>query len=81
MKDSVINLSTGVSYYVLEEVIHNDRKFLLGAQCDLDSDNINTEELFLMEAKGTGDNLVVDEIYDDDLAKEVTILLMNKFQN
>lgn len=80
MKGKILKLKTGVSYYILEELLHNNKKYALGAECDLEKDNINEDELVVMEIKLLDNELIIDEIYDDNIAMEVTRLFQEKIQ-
>ena len=43
-------------------------------------ETLNENEFVIMEVKVINDELVVDEIYDDKVAEEVTLLFKKKFQ-
>lgn len=81
MKDMIIKLKNGKDYYVLDKLLYNDKEYILVVLCDLEKDDINEEELIIMEVKVNNDELIVDEIYDDNLAQEVATLFKQKIQN
>lgn len=81
MKDKVISLDTGEDYYIFEELDYNDRKFALGAKCDLDKDTLNDEELEVLEISVNDGELVIIEVSDDDLARDVTERILSKIRN
>lgn len=81
MKDMILKLKNGKDYYVLEEIEHDNKKYALVTECNLEKDEINEEELVVMEVKVINDELIVDEIYDDNIAEEVVMLFREKFQN
>lgn len=81
MKDIILKLKNGKDYYILEELSHNNKKYALATECNLEKDEINEEELVVMEVKVIDDDLIVDEIYDDNIADEVVMLFKEKIQN
>ena len=81
MKDMIFKLKNGKDYYILEELSHNNQKYALATECNLEKDEINEEELVVMEVKVIDDNLIVDEIQDDNIAEEVITLFKEKIQN
>ena len=81
MKGTILKLRNGKDYYVFEELTHNNKKYALATECNLEKDEVNEEELVVMEVKLINDELVVDEIYDDNEAMEVVALLRDKIQN
>ena len=81
MKDMILKLKNGKDYYVLEELSHNNKKYALATECNLEKDEINEEELVVMEVKVIDDDLIVNEISDDNVAEEVVMLFRDKFQN
>ncbi len=81
MKNTVIQLKTGVSYYILEELVYNQKKYVMTVECNLDNDEMEEENLVMMEVKVENDNVIVDEIQDDNVALEVLKLFQKKFQS
>lgn len=81
MKDKIFKLRNGKDYYILEEILHNSKKYALAVECNLDKDEINEDELVVMEVKIVDCKLIVDEIYDDSVAEEVVMIFKNKIQN
>ena len=80
IKDKIIQMNNGKSYYVLEEVEYNDKKYVLSVECDLDKDEVNEEDYFVMELDVTGEELSIKHIENDDVAKMVIELLMDKIR-
>lgn len=81
MKDSILKLKDDKEYYVLEEIIYDNRNFVLAVECNLEKDEIKEDYLIMMEIKIINDNLVVDEINDDVLADKVAMAFKVKYQN
>lgn len=81
MKDSIINLQNGKSYYVLEEQVHNQIKYVLAAECNLDKHFVNQEELFLMQVENDNGNIIFKEVEDENLVVLLTEIFQDKFQN
>ena len=69
VKDKIIELENGINYYILEETSYNDRKYVLAAVCDLEKDDLNTEDFIIMEIKIVDNNLMTANIEDDNLAE------------
>ena len=80
IKDKIIQMDNGKSYYVLEDVEYNEKKYILSVECDLDKDEVNEEDYFVMELDMAGDELAVKHIEDDKIAKMVIELLMDKIR-
>ena len=80
MKDTILKLANNKSYYILEELDYNNKKYAFASECDLGKETLNENEFVIMEVKLINDELVVDEIYDDKVAEEVTLLFKKKFQ-
>ena len=78
IKDKIIELTNGVNYYILDEISYNNRKFILAAECDLENDTVNEDKYIVMELKINKNDLYIVNIEDDDLAKIVTKLLIEK---
>lgn len=80
LKDRIIELNEKNSYYIFEEVDYNNKKYILTSECDINKDLLNDEELLVMEVVTDNDDLCVKRIEDDNLAKTVTALLIEKNQ-
>lgn len=81
MKDIVLRLRNGNDYYVLEETLYNNKKYLFAVLCDLNNDYFNYDEFVIMEVKLIDDKLVVDEVYNDNIAQVLVRLFKDKIQN
>lgn len=78
VKDKIIELENGINYYVIEEIDHNDKKYVLAAMCDLEKEEVNEEDYIVMEIKIEDDALVTKNIKDDNIARIVTEKLIEK---
>ena len=78
VKDKIIELENGINYYVIEEIDHNDKKYVLAAMCDLEKEEVNEEDYIVMEIKIEDDALVTNNINDDNIARIVTEKLIEK---
>ena len=78
VKDKIIELENGINYYVIEEIDHNDKKYVLAAMCDLEKEEVNVEDYIVMEIKIEDDALVTKNIKDDNIARIVTEKLIEK---
>ena len=67
MKDKVI------------EIGNQDKKYILGAKCDLEKDEVQKDELVLMEVSFKDGELVVKDV-DDEMAVTVTELIQQKMR-
>ena len=45
LNDNIITLDNNISYYILQDMNYDGRKFILAAPADLANDTLNTEEL------------------------------------
>lgn len=81
MKDKIIELKNGINYYVLEELVYNNKKYIFGAECDLEKDTIKENDFIVMEVTLKDNELVLDDITDDNIAQIVTNMFMDKFRN
>ena len=78
VKDKIIELENGINYYVIEEIDHNDKKYVLAAMCDLEKEEVNEEDYIVMEIRIEDDSLVTKNIHDDNIARIVTEKLIEK---
>lgn len=81
IKNKVIELNDGINYYVLEEVSHDNKKYILTVECDLENENLNADEFLVMEIKISGTDLITSPIEDDELSKLITKMLLDKIKN
>lgn len=81
IKDKIVELENGVSYYVLDEIIYNNKKYILTIECDLKKDEINENDYFVMELKIDGNDIIFSPITDNKLAMDVTELLIKKVRS
>ena len=81
VKDRILDLDNGTSYYILEEVVYNDKKYVMACVCDTKSNYVNEDDYIVMELKINNDDLVIENIKDLELAKVVTKLLIEKVRS
>jgi len=80
LKDNIITLDNNVSYYILQDMNYDGRKYVLAAQADLEKDNLDTNELIVKEIVSEGDGLITADIKDQEEAERITKVLITKFQ-
>lgn len=80
IKDKIIQMDNNKSYYVLEDVEYNGKKYILSVECDLDKDTVNEDDYFVMELDFNDDELSIKHIENDEVAKMVIELLMDKIR-
>lgn len=78
IKDKIIELENGTNYYILDDITYMGKKYILAAECDLENDTVNEDKYIVMELKINKNDLYIVNIEDDDLAKIVTKLLIEK---
>lgn len=79
VRDKIFQMDNGKSYYVLEEVEYNGRKFLLSVECDVEKDElVNENDYHVMEMAFENGDLMIKQVEDDNLAKTVSVMLINK---
>ena len=79
MKDKVIEIGNQDNIYVIEELDYQNKKYILGAKCDLEKDEVEKDELVLMEVSFKDGELVVKDV-DDEMAVTVTELMQQKMR-
>ena len=79
MKNSLINLKNGNSFYILEDTIYNNKNYALAVS--INEDGTNKMNVVVMEYYFENGQIMVSEIADDNIAKIVTELLQQKLQN
>lgn len=79
MKNSLINLKNGNSFYILEDTTYNNKNCALAVS--INEDDTNKMNVVVMEYYFENGQIMVGEIADDNTAKTVTELLQQKFQN
>ena len=81
VKDKIIQMDNGKSYYVLEDVEYNGKKYILSLECDLDKDSVNEEDYFVMELSMVDGELAIKRVEDDNISKIVIAMLLNNVKN
>lgn len=81
IKDKVMQMENGKSYYILDSVEYNSKLYALALECDLDKDEVNEEDYFAMEIAMDGNDLAIKQILDDNTAQIVVGMLINKIKN
>ena len=81
IKNKIIELNDGINYYVLEEISHDNKKYILTVECDLENEDLNNDEFLVMEIKISGTDLITSPIEDDELSKLITKMLLDKIKN
>ena len=79
MKDKVITVNPMGDFYVMEEIDYQDKKYVLCHTLEEEPKSETEVELALFEVKIKDDDLIIDNV-DDDTAKIVTALIMEKIQ-
>ena len=79
MKNSLINLKNGNSFYILEDTIYNNKNYALAVS--INENDTNKMNVVVMEYYFENGQIMVSEIADDNIAKTVTELLQQKLQN
>lgn len=79
MKNSLINLKNGNSFYILEDTVYNNKNYALAVS--INEDDTNKMNVVVMEYYFENGQIMVSEIADDNIAKTVTELLQQKLQN
>lgn len=70
MKDNVITLENGKQYYVLDELDHNNRKFILSIEVDNKNDKVK-DSYTILEVTNQAGKLVMGNITDLKLKEEI----------
>ena len=82
VRDKIFQMDNGRSYYVLEEIEYNGKKYLLSVECDVEKDElVNEDDYHIMELAFENSDLVIKRVEDDNLAKTVTVMLLDKVRS
>lgn len=81
IKDKIIQMDNGKSYYILDDVEYNGSKYVISLECDLEKDKVNENDYFVMKIDMDNNDLSVKIIDDDSIAKVVVAMLLNKLKN
>ena len=81
IKDKVFQIEDGTSFYIIDDINYQNRKYALTLQCDLDKDEVNEDEYLVMEVTMDNGGLQLKGIYDDELAAIVTKMLIDKVRS
>lgn len=81
VKDTVITMENGQSYYIIEEVEYEGKKYILSVECNLDLDTINENDYLVMELQLIDNDLVIKNVNDIEIAKIVSNMLLSKVAN
>ena len=80
IKDRIISLDNGISYYIIEELEKDNKKYILALPCDIKKDDATEEDFAIKEVTMEGEDLVIKSI-DDDEVNEVAVQLLEKVRN
>ena len=80
MKDKMIKLNNGNAYYILESIQSNNGYYVLGASCNMENDNIDTDNLLVCEVTLINNEVSTKEITDKNLVKNITARLIQKYR-
>ena len=80
MKDKMIKLNNGNAYYILESIQANSGYYVLGASCNMENDNIDTDNLLVCEVTLINNEVSTKEITDKNLVKNITARLIQKYR-
>ena len=79
MKNSLIDLKNGSSFYVLEDIMYNNKNYALAVS--INEDDTDKMNVVVLEYYFENGQIMVNEIADDNIAKTVTELLQKKLQS
>ena len=79
MKNSLIDLKNGSSFYVLEDIMYNNKNYALAVS--INEDDTDKMNVVVLEYYFENGQIMVNEIADDSIAKTVTELLQKKLQS
>lgn len=78
IKDKIIELENGYSYYILNDITYNQKKYVLATLCNMEKDEIDEENYIILELNVNNNDLYLTHINDDNIANIVTKLLLEK---
>lgn len=81
VKDNVITMENGQSYYIIEDVEYKGKKYVLSVECNLDLDIVNEDDYLIMELQLIDNDLVIKNVNDIEIAKIVSNMLLSKVAN
>lgn len=79
MKNSLIEIKDGKSFYILEEVVYENKNYALAVLID-DNKVASDMNVVVLEYYFKDGNITVSEIENDDIASTVTTMLKEKIQ-
>ena len=81
-KDKIVSLDNGVEYYIINELIRNNRVFVLGAQVDTKNDTIDKDNLLIKEVvveNGSAKYITIDNPIElESISKELILKAHNE---
>jgi len=80
MKNRILEINNDKCLYVLERTNYNDKNYILGALCNLDNNRLDVANLLVREVLDEGSSIRIKSINDEDLAYDITNILINKFR-
>lgn len=81
VKDKIIELENGQSYYVLDSITYNYESYFLAIECDLKIDEANINDYLIMKVDIQDDELKVKHIEDEVVATNVTNMFLKKIRS
>ena len=80
MKETIITLNDQQEYYVLEEIIQYQKKYLLLAKYHKETQEIENNNFIIGKLKMENNNLIIDNIQNQKEAELITQLFLNKMK-
>ena len=78
MKDGLVKLKNGDTYYILDEDTYKGKNYALAINCNVDTSNEEEVQMVLMEVIRENGEITVNEVADNALAQEVCAFLQSK---
>lgn len=79
MMDKVIRLKDGLEYYVIDQIIEEDKIYLFAIQVDSKSEEV-TDKCIVCEVKFKNHDLVVDNISDLNEQERINDIFISRIK-
>ena len=81
MKDKIYTLANKCSYYVLEDLDYEGKKYVLAVECDPNIDTINEDELNVFEVSQSESGDLVLKALENNQEKIIALLIEKHNEN
>lgn len=81
MKDNIIELENGLEFYVLDEIINNEVKYLFCVQTAEETNNILENYIICKVANDLNGNEYIKKVSNNDIYERISNIFLERLKN